>query len=109
MKKYPNLVDSIKNVIKHSPARCGRVYFDCVITKADETLKIKFVPTTKYFEIDDRKDDEAVMDQSFSFYESHHHTGLAIGALECFLQNHDIPYDINESNSPAYFEVLVNV
>jgi len=107
--RYPNLVDSIKNVVKNSPARCGRVYFDCVITRSDNTLKIKFSPSIEYFKIDDRKDDEGLMAQSFSFYESHHHTGLAIGSLECFFQNNNIPYSIDESNSPKYFEVLVNV
>ena len=107
--KYPNLVDSIKNVVKNSPARCGRVYFDCVITKVDNTLKIKFSPTTKYFEIDDRKDDEGILAQPFSFYESHHHTGLVIGSLECFFQNNNIPYIVDESNSPNYFEVSVHV
>lgn len=107
--RYPNLIDSIKNVINHSPARCGRVYFECIITKENDTLKIKFSPTTRYFEIDNRKDDEGILDQSFSFYESHHHTGLAIGALECFFQNNNIPYRIDESKSPKYFEVLVNV
>jgi hypothetical protein len=107
--KYTNLVDSIKNVVKNSPARCGRVYFDCIITRKDNTIKIKFLPTTEYFEIDNRKDDEGDMAKPFSFYESHHHTGLAIGSLECFFQNNSIPYSIDESNSPAYFEVLVNV
>jgi hypothetical protein len=107
--KYPNLVDSIKSVVKNSPARCGRVYFDCVITRVDDTLKVKFTPTTEYFEMDDRKDDEGILAKPFSFYESHHHTGLAIGSLECFFQNNDIPYSIDESNSPEYFEVLVNV
>jgi len=107
--KYPNLLESIKNVINHSPARCGRVYFDCVITRADDTLIIKFSPTLKYFEIDDRTDDENKLPQSFTFYESHHHTGMAIGALECFLQTNEIAYSVNELNSPVYFEVLVNV
>jgi len=107
--KYPNLVDSIKSVVKNSPARCGRVYFDCVITRANNTLKIKFSPTINYFEIDDRKDDEGILSQTFSFYESHHHTGLAIGSLESFFQNNNIPYTTDESNSPKYFEVLVNV
>jgi hypothetical protein len=107
--KYPNLLESIKNVINHSPARCGRVYFECVITKEDDTLKIKFSPTTEYFEIDERTDDEARLQDSFTFYESHHHTGLAIGALECFFQNNNIPYSMNDTHSPKYFEVLVNV
>jgi hypothetical protein len=107
--KYINLLESIKNVIGHSPARCGRVYFECNITRADDTLKIKFIPTTRYFETDERTDDEAKMHESFTYYESHHHTGMAIGSLECFLQNNNIPYKIDESNSPAYFEVLVNV
>jgi len=107
--KYPNLLESIKNVINHSPARCGRVYFECVITKEDDTLKIKFSPTTEYFEIDERTDDEARLQDSFTFYESHHHTGLAIGSLECFFQNNNIPYSVNDIHSPEYFEVLVNV
>jgi hypothetical protein len=107
--KYPNLIESIKNVINHSPARCGRVYFECIITREDTTLKIKFSPTTRYFELDHRADDETRLDDSFTFYESHHHTGLAIGSLECFFQNNNIQYVVNESNSPKYFEVLVNV
>ena len=107
--KNTNLLESIKNVIAHAPARCGRVYFDCIITKQDDTLKIKFIPTTKYFEVDDRIDDEAKLPPSFTFYESHHHTGMAIGSLECFFQNNNIEYSINESNSPEYFEVLIDV
>lgn len=107
--KYPNLLESIKNVINHSPARCGRVYFECIITKDSDTLKIKFSPTTEYFELDERADDETRLQDSFTFYESHHHTGLAIGALEGFFQVNNIPYNIDESNSPKYFEVLVNV
>jgi len=107
--KYPHLLESIKNVIKNSPARCGRVYFECIITKQNNTLKINFIPTTGYFEIDERIDDEAKMADSFTFYESHHHTGLAIGSLECFLQNNNIPYSIDDSNSPKNFEVLINV
>jgi len=107
--KYPGLLESIKNVINNSPARCGRVYFECIITKEDETLRLKFIPTTTYFDIDDRTDLEATMPSSFTFYESHHHTGMAIGSLECFFQNNNIPYRIDESNSPKYFEVLVDV
>ena len=107
--RYPNLLESIKNVINHAPARCGRIYFECVITKEDSVLKIKFIPTTKYFEQDIRIDDEAKLPDSFTFYESHHHTGLAIGSLECFFQNNSIDYTVDESNSPKYLEVLVNV
>jgi hypothetical protein len=107
--KYPNLLESIKNVIKHSPARCGRVYFECIITKEDDTLKLQFTPTTAYFHMDSRADDETKIPESFTFYESHHHTGMAIGALECFFQNNNIEYTIDESNSPKYFEVLINV
>jgi len=107
--KYPNLLESIKNVINNSPARCGRIYFECVITKENDILKIKFSPTTKYFDLDNRADDETRLDDSFTFYESHHHTGLAIGSLESFFQNNNIPYSVDESNSPKHFEVLVNV
>jgi hypothetical protein len=107
--KYPNILESIKNVLKHAPARCGRVYFECIITKENSTLKIRFIPTTRYFEMDDRLDLESSMPTSFSFYESHHHTGMAIGALECFFQNNNIEYSIDDSNSPKHFEVLVNV
>lgn len=107
--KYPNLVDSIKNIVQNSPSRCGRVYFECIITKTNDTLKIKFIPTTEHFEADYRKDDEGVIPQPFTFYESHHHTGLSVGALECFFQNNNIDYRVDESNSPEYFEVLVDV
>ena len=107
--KNPNILESIKNVVKHAPARCGRVYFECIITKVDDTLRIKFTPTTKFFETDYRIDDEAKLPESFTFYESHHHTGMAIGSLECFFQNNNIEYSIDESNAPEYFEVLVNV
>ena len=106
---YPNLLASIKNVIKHAPARCGRVYFECIITKENETLKIKFIPTTKFWEIDSRLDEETKIADYFTIYESHHHTGMAIGSLECFLQNNNIPYSINDNESPNFFEVLVNV
>jgi hypothetical protein len=107
--KYPNLLESIKNVINCAPARCGRIYFECIITKVNDTLKIKFIPTTKYFDLDDRADDETRLQDSFTFYESNHHTGLAIGALEGFFQVNNISYTIDEAKSPEHFEVLVNV
>ena len=44
--KYTNLVDSIKNVVKNSPARCGRVYFDCIITRKDNITIVKLTPKT---------------------------------------------------------------
>lgn len=107
--KYPYLLESIKNVIKHSPSRCGRVYFECIITKKDNTLKIKFIPSTKFWEIDSRLDDEAKIPKYFTTYESHHHTGMAIGSLECFFQNNNISYIINDACSPKFVEVLVDV
>jgi hypothetical protein len=109
------LIDSIKELIYHSPSRNGRIFFVCDITPVDNTLTVKFTPSREFLDSDYRRDQGAVDSgeaqwPDFLDINSKYHTmGMAVGLLELFLSDNNLSFTLDDSRLPDYVEVIINV
>jgi hypothetical protein len=103
------LISAIKNVIMISPSRIGRIFFKCIISKLNDTISVKFYPTSKW--VDPVIPANEVFPESDKFHhqERWHQTGLAIGSLEHFLMSNDKSFTVSDIINNEYIEVTINV
>jgi hypothetical protein len=103
------ILTEIKEVLKMSPARFAKIYFRAVITPVSlSTIKVEIVSTFDYF---------GSMVFPVPPYEQKmekwHATGIAIGALEHYLDNKQFKYHTTISSDPTTeeitAEILINV
>jgi len=105
---YSKFLETISDVIYLAPSRCGRTFYECRIKENESNISVRFIFTQKYIDSDHRLRKDRLFPDCLKIHEQWHQTGMAIGTLEYFLIENNIPYTINDENVEEYVEVFID-
>jgi hypothetical protein len=92
-----NLISDIKTILHLAPARSSIIMFKASIEQLTDIVKITIDSTLDFYESRTNDDWSIPMLTDQRHMEKIRDTGLAVGTLENFLQQRNIPYDISFS------------
>jgi len=89
-----NLISDIKTILHLAPARSSIIMFKASIEQLPEVVKVTIDSTLDFYEARTNDNWSMPMLADQRHMEKIRDTGLAVGILENFLQQRNIPYDI---------------